>query len=210
MKYILILLLFATTCLGQVQTIRHLKYTTRFDTQKHYVVRADWWLTQNMLICAKPFPRAEEFTMDPLSTTATDINRDYIGSGYDKGHNMSAEDNRCSGRGMAECFYLSNVSPQHPILNRGIWKELEDHLRKQALQDDSLYISSGSFGEITHIKSLTVPAYWWKVIYTKKTKSTVAYLFKNDASSSIGKLEDFKISITELEQKSGLKFTQRK
>jgi len=208
MKYTIILLLFTYVCIGQVQTIRHLKYTTRFDTQKHIAVRVDWWLTRDMLVCAKSFPRAEGFTMDPLSTTATDINRDYIGSGYDRGHNMPAEDNRCSGRGMAESFYFSNVSPQHPILNRGIWKELEEHLRKQALQDDSLRISSGSFGEITRIKSLTVPAYWWKVIYTKKNKLTVAYLFRNDASTAIGRLEDFRISIPELEQKTGLKFAR--
>jgi len=207
MKYIIILLLFAYTCLGQVQTIRHLKYTTRFDTQKHYAVRVDWWLTRDMLVCTKTYPRAEGFTPDPILTTATDINQDYIGSGYDKGHNMPAEDNRCSGRGMAECFYFSNISPQHPTLNRGVWKELEDHLRVQASKDDSLRISSGSFGEIARIKSLTIPAYWWKVIYTKKNKLTVAYLFKNDASS-VGKLESFKIPISELEQKTGLKFAR--
>ena len=208
MKYTFILLLFAYTCIGQVQTIRHLKYTTRFDTQKHYAVRVDWWLTRDMLVCPVPYPRAEGFSPDPLSTTVTDINRDYIGSGYDRGHNMSAEDNRCSGRGMAESFYFSNVSPQHPILNRGIWKELEEHIRVQASKDDSLRISSGAFGEITRIKSLTVPAYWWKVIYNKRHKLTTAYLFRNDASTAIGKLEDFRISIPELEQKTGLKFAQ--
>jgi hypothetical protein len=46
------------------------------------------------------------------------------------------------------------------------------------------------------------------VIYTKKNKLTVAYLFRNDASTAIGRLEDFRISIPELEQKTGLKFAR--
>jgi endonuclease G len=202
---ILLLLLSASICLGQIQTIHHSNYTTQFDTQKHYAIRVDWWLTRDMLTCIKSYPRSERFTPDPLLNASTNLDKDYIGSNYDRGHNMPAEDNHCSNIGMTECFYFSNISPQHPTLNRGVWKELEDHIRKQSSKDDSLYISSGSFGEISHIKSLTIPEYWWKVIYTKKSKLSVAYLFKNDVSS-VGVLENFKIPISKLEQKTGLKF----
>ncbi|CAG0911930.1 unnamed protein product, partial [Cyprideis torosa] len=51
---------------------------------------------------------------------------DYVGSGYDRGHLIASADRRSSGVLNSETFLLSNMSPQHPRLNRGLWKTLEE------------------------------------------------------------------------------------
>ena len=37
-----------------------------------------------------------------------------------------AGDMKWSAKAMRESFYFSNICPQKPALNRGIWKELEE------------------------------------------------------------------------------------
>lgn len=54
---------------------------------------------------------------------------DYVGSGFDRGHLIASADRRSSGVLNSETFLLSNMSPQHPKLNRGLWKQLEEQVR---------------------------------------------------------------------------------
>jgi endonuclease G len=59
----------------------------------------------------------------------TDNEIDYEKSGYDRGHLAPAADMGFSKITMAESFYYSNMSPQVPGFNRGIWKQLEEQTR---------------------------------------------------------------------------------
>jgi endonuclease G, mitochondrial len=42
---------------------------------------------------------------------------------------------------MVESFYYSNVAPQLPSLNRGIWKKLEEYTRQLAKEYDSVLVA---------------------------------------------------------------------
>lgn len=88
--------------------------------------------------------RADRFVPDPEvpfhETATTD---DYKHSGYDRGHMAPAGDMKWSEAAMQESFYLSNICPQHPALNRGIWKRLEDLVRRQAATRGSVYVVCG-------------------------------------------------------------------
>ena len=53
---------------------------------------------------------------------------DYRGNGFDRGHMAPAADHRSSQEAMADTFYLSNMCPQCPQLNRGYWAMLESML----------------------------------------------------------------------------------
>ncbi len=53
---------------------------------------------------------------------------------------MNAEDNRCDKQGMDESFYFSNMTPQVPQLNRGVWKSLETEVREAAAVADSVKV----------------------------------------------------------------------
>ena len=70
-------------------------------------------------------------------------NKDYAGSGYDRGHLAAAANHRHSQDAMESTFTLANCSPQHPSLNRGIWKQLESYVRSMAQHNDHVFCLSG-------------------------------------------------------------------
>ena len=53
----------------------------------------------------------------------------YRGSGYDRGHLKPAADSKGSMEEMESSFLMTNMAPQTPNLNRGIWKQLEEAVR---------------------------------------------------------------------------------
>ena len=55
---------------------------------------------------------------------------DYKNSNYDRGHLVASADKEESEIQNSETFLLSNMSPQHPDLNRKIWKNLEEKVRE--------------------------------------------------------------------------------
>ncbi|MGB1027108.1 MAG: DNA/RNA non-specific endonuclease, partial [Rhodospirillaceae bacterium] len=56
--------------------------------------------------------------------------KDYVGSGYDRGHNAPAADMAWDQGAMDESFFMTNMAPQVGIgFNRYIWKHLEAYVR---------------------------------------------------------------------------------
>jgi endonuclease G len=53
-----------------------------------------------MYACKTKIKRTNKFTPDPAIPSETNLKKDYTRSGYDRGHNMPAEDNCCSSTGM--------------------------------------------------------------------------------------------------------------
>ena len=162
-----------------------------------------------MVSCPEHLKRTNKFTPDPELPKSTNINKDYTRSGYDRGHNMPAEDNACSMTGMEQCFYYSNMCPQTPKLNRGIWKKLETYTRELARQDDSVLVWCGSVvksGRTIGPDKVGVPDYCWKVVFIKHTRDTLAYVFPNTAAVS-ATLAEFTVSVDSVEHLSGVRFT---
>ena len=54
---------------------------------------------------------------------------DYAGTGYDQGHIVPDGDQSYNQQVEWESFLMSNMSPQLPNLNRGVWKQLESNVR---------------------------------------------------------------------------------
>jgi len=54
----------------------------------------------------------------------------YKGSNYDRGHLVASANKIDTELQNSETFLLSNMSPQAPRFNRGIWRELEDAIRE--------------------------------------------------------------------------------
>jgi endonuclease G len=89
------------------------------------------------------FDRSDNFREDPFVSSGSADNSDYAKSGYDRGHLAPAADMKWSEKAMSESFYYSNMSPQLPAFNRGIWKMLEEKVRDWALENDSILIVTG-------------------------------------------------------------------
>ena len=76
---------------------------------------------------------------------------DYVNSGFDRGHLISSADRRAKDIANSETFLMSNMAPQKPGFNRGIWKELEEAVRDLAARDDILEVYT-ICGPLFHFK----------------------------------------------------------
>jgi len=186
---ILLLLVFPFKSFAQ-DTLRHKYYTSVWDNQKHIPIVVYYNLDASMLNCKTKLPRTNKFVKDPLEPQSTDLSKAYHSSGYDQGHNMSAQDNACDQTAMVECFYYSNMFPQTPNLNRGVWKQLEVQERALAMkQPITVYIGSVGCSKTIGVDKVCVPDSCWKVIVT--ANDTASYIFPN-GNNVFGKPEDYK------------------
>ncbi len=78
-----------------VVVLKHTNYTSHFSKSKRYPVMVEWWITRAKVGCATPMARKDNFKPDPLLPVETDLAKDYVGSGTDRGHMMPAADNLC-------------------------------------------------------------------------------------------------------------------
>lgn len=206
-KNLLLGLLLFVSLFANAQTVvlKHKTYTSTYDIQKNYPVLVEYWLTKAMLVCPTRIPRGTAFKPDPLLKNETNLQNSYDKSGYDRGHNMNAEDNRCDKVGMDESFYFSNMTPQIPQLNRGVWKSLETQVRNTAEVSDSVKVWMGSIGEVKKVGKLSIPSHCWKVIYVKKTNQYYAWIFPNIVPTNTT-VPFYEVKVTDVEKISGLKF----
>jgi len=189
-----------------VVVIKHTNYTTHYSKSKMYPVMVEWWLTKSMISCPTPLKRKDNFKPDPKLVKETDIAKDYVGSGTDRGHMMPAAENLCQTPAIQdECFYFSNMAAQYHRLNAGDWKSLETLTREIAAKQDSVHIWAGNVGEIKRIGKVAVPKQCWKVVYTKKTNEWLFFLFENDLSNPDG-INNNKVLREDIEKLTGFKF----
>jgi endonuclease G len=186
--------------------LKHTNYTSKFSISKKYPVMVEWWVTKAMVSCPTPLKRKDNFKPDPLLPQHTDIAKDYVGSGYDRGHMMPAADNLCQTQQIQdESFYFSNMSAQTHRLNAGDWKSLETFTRDESKLKDSIHVWAGNVGEIKKIGSVSVPKYCWKVIHIKKENKWVAYLFENNTSAPDG-FKNNEVALKEIMALTGFTF----
>lgn len=156
------------------------------------------------------FERTDKFLVDPFVTTGTAENSDYLNSGYDKGHLAPAADMGWSAITMKESFYLSNMSPQLPGFNRGVWKHLEEMMRSWAIDNSAIYIVTGPVltSGLPTIggNHVSIPNYYYKVIldYTLPDVHAIGFILPNASSSA--SLNTFAVSIDEVEKATGVDF----
>ncbi|MCX6148002.1 MAG: DNA/RNA non-specific endonuclease [Candidatus Kapabacteria bacterium] len=92
---------------------------------------------------------------------------DYTNSGYDRGHMVRSEERTKTDEDNKSTFFLTNIIPQTPDLNQGVWLKLEyycEDLCKQ--QNKELYvIAGGIYHTKEKIKGLvTIPDSCFKII----------------------------------------------
>ena len=189
-----------------VVVIKHTNYTTHYSKSKMYPVMVEWWLTKSMISCPTPLKRKDNFKPDPKLVNETNIAKDYVGSGTDRGHMMPAAENLCQTPAVQdECFYFSNMAAQYHSLNAGDWKSVEVLERQIASEQDSTRIWCGNIGEIKRIGRVAVPKQCWKVIYVKKTNEWKAFLFENNTSKPDGYANN-QVDVSVIEKLTGFKF----
>ncbi|MEK0423346.1 MAG: hypothetical protein RLZ95_1256 [Bacteroidota bacterium] len=154
--------------------------------------------------------RTDDFRSDPLVKNNPVKSTDYTGSGFDRGHLCPAADMTLNYNSMSETFFMSNMSPQAPSFNRGIWSTLEDKVRFWALEKNGVYVATGpilknSCGTINN-GTITVPCSFYKIIYndTGAEKIAIAFILNNQGSTS--NLKNFVCNIDQIETLTGIDF----
>lgn len=190
------------------QIIRHIGYTTCFNTQRQIPDWVAYDLTQKEVQGTEPRPN-REFEPDPDAVGATAVHRDYTNSGYSRGHMAPAADMKWSEQAMRESFYLSNVCPQKSELNDGVWKRLEERVRALA-GDNTVYVCCGPIvgrnPKTIGNHCVTVPEGFFKVLCMKRKGKwqAVGFVFTNSACK--GSMFDYATTVDAVEELTGLDF----
>ena len=156
------------------------------------------------------YERTNHFLTDPKIATGSANDDDYSGSGYDRGHLAPAADMGWSEASMVECFYYSNMSPQLPGFNRGIWKRLEEQVRDWAVAYGSIYVVTGPVlkaGLYTiGANKVAIPELYYKVILDTHPGHSQAIGFLMPNASSTEGLSGYAVSVDAVEKATGIDF----
>ena len=161
---------------------------------------------------SKKARRSGDFRSDPDIPTLSAEPDDYKRSFFDRGHLAPAADMSFSLQTMSESFYMSNMSPQRPEFNRGIWKNLEENVRNFALGCGSVYVVTGPVFEknlpcITIGKNkVAVPDKYYKVILDANAANPKAIGFIIPNSDTKADLANFAVTVDAVENITGLDF----
>lgn len=170
--------------------------------------------------------RSDQFRPDPeLPKGDRSELLDYRNSGYDRGHQAPAGDQTVDATLKSETFYLSNMAPQAPDLNRKIWAGLEDQCRRWTEQYHESYIITGGFEydpkeetaaatgtiDVEHIgqDGVTVPTHFYKVFLVKDHKATwhaIGFVMENQGYPKPWHFDDYIKSVKWIEDHTGIDF----
>ena len=195
------------------------QYVMSYNNKTHTANWVSWQLNRSWIGAAD---RQDNFSPDDALPTAWYKVRpnDYTGSGYDRGHIAPSADRTRNEADNSSTFLMSNMMPQSPELNRGVWGDLEDYCRSLVQQGKELYIVAGPVGRKGSIgkkEKIAVPAKTWKVIVvvdrqglgvsgiTSNTRA-IAVSMPNDASVKGKGWKSFRVSVRQVERDTGLNF----
>lgn len=155
--------------------------------------------------------REPGFTQDPeIEGCATP--EDYRNTGFDRGHMAPAGDMKWHPQAMRESFYMTNICPQAPELNRGAWKKLEEKCRQRAQVDSSLIIVCGPVydksGPSARIggTGVAVPSKFFKVILAPYVDTPWAIGFIMPNANVEGGMQKAAVSVDKVEELTGFDF----
>lgn len=200
------------------------QYVLSYNKSRNIANWAAWTLNSSWLGDAK---RKDQFRPDPALPKGwyRVVTKDYSGSGFDRGHLVNSEDRTKNDVDNAATFLLTNIIPQSPDNNRGVWEELESYSRKLAKQGKELYIiagghgvgGEGSNGKASQLKGkITVPSAMWKVILViddpakglagvNANTRTIAVIMPNKQGRN-GKWTDFCVTVDDVQKLTGYDF----
>jgi endonuclease G len=190
------------------ELVRHTYYTLSYNEKYEQANWVCYTLTDSMVLNGGE-ERSNQFKSDILVPTGSAKTSDYTKSGYDRGHLCPAADMGFNHKAMLESFMMSNVSPQKPDFNRGIWKGLETEVRRWAKKEHQIVVVTGPVfndnkGTIGTDKVL-VPGYFFKIIYDATGEpKLISFVLPNEKSDR--PLTDFAVTTDEVEKLTGFDF----
>lgn len=144
------------------------------------------------------------------------------GGGWTRGHQLPSADRLASYEANESTFVPTNMTPQDYDFNAGIWARLEGKVRNYASSADTLYVVTGALWESSSRVSgsssgfaVRIPTHYFKALLYKGTsayaKDTQGYMMAgfilpHDTGISNGNCLDYRVTIDELEARTGIDF----
>ena len=190
------------------QIVQHYAYTLCYSEQHEQAAWVAYTLTKSRVYGTTK--RTDNFRPDPKVKTGSASLADYKSSGYDRGHLAPAADMKWSTTAMSESFYMSNMSPQTPGFNRGIWKKVEQVIRDWAVENEEIHVVTGPVlkGQFKRIgpDQVAVPNYYYKVVldYKEPELKGIGLILPNESSSR--PIQSYAVTIDQVEAVTGIDF----
>lgn len=192
--------------------IEHTAYTLSFNTSTNLCNWVAWELTSSEV--NGRYGRTDDFCGDPMVPENHRVDEyAYRESGYDRGHMCPAAENKWSTQAMSESFFMSNMCPQNPTLNRQWWAHLEEAERRWANNEGKIYIVCGPIYNtdrrqktIGSIVPISVPDGFFKVILSirKGHEKAIGFYYRNrDNRQPMG---DAACTVDSIEALTGMDF----
>lgn len=157
--------------------------------------------------------RSEKFREDPVlvERKLPYVKKDdYKGTGYDRGHLAPAADFTSSQKDMDKTFYMSNMTPQRPYLNRKAWKALETKVRRWICGEERVLVLTGPIFPNKPLKfrnGMPIPTQFFKIVVDQTPpQKTIAFIYNQTDSTDV--MEKRVASIAEIEAKTKLHFDE--
>jgi endonuclease G, mitochondrial len=154
--------------------------------------------------------RTNRFRADPdLPAGQKAALADYALSGWDRGHLVPDADMRHDPEAGDHADYLSNIAPQNPTLNRGLWKKLEETVRAWSTQRALWVVTGTILGDEPHTigrNRVRVPAFFFKVVVDVREFRSISFLVPNTAYGWDTDLARFTVSPDVIEAAAGIRF----
>lgn len=194
------------------QIIPHTGYTLSYNEEYELPSYVAYELTRDEVLGGGE--REDSFKADPDVRTGSAELSDYRGSGYDRGHMAPAADFKWSDEAMSDTFYMSNMCPQDPSFNRGIWADLEAVVRTMAYDNGKVYVVTGPVltdgpYETIGDNDVAVPKRFYKTVldYSDPELKAIGFILPNEGSDL--SLQSFAVTVDEVEEATGIDFYPR-
>jgi endonuclease G len=160
-------------------------------------------LTRDSIAAARTVARDDSFHDEPRLPAADRARlEDYVHSGFDRGHLSPAADMPTE-TAQAQSFSLANIVPQDRTLNRGLWSDIEESVRRFTTRRGALFVVTGAIFLGDDVRQIgggvLVPTRLFKALYDPATGEAGAYLADNAAGKAWRA-----VSIDELQADSGI------
>jgi endonuclease G len=199
-----------TTYPNAVKVLRNKGFVVGYDEKRNNPAWVGYRVFKDEI--GKGDKRPSRFKVDTRTTSKVSHN-DYTNSGYDRGHMAPNWTTflRFGREAQLETFLMSNVVPQKPQLNRGIWRELEETVAKDYGNEcEVVWVITGPIydDEAEFISDdIEIPDAFFKIIIDELNDKPRALAYNIDQNlSGEDDLDNYRTSIDELETKAGFDF----
>lgn len=187
----------------------HKYFVVSYNKEHRLANYVQYALTKKNIQGSK-FKRTDKFFPDPqlkkLGLVPV-VKKDYLKSGFDRGHLAPAEDFSWSREGIDQTFVMTNITPQKGSLNQRAWKYLEARVRRWACGEEKIEVSTGPV-LITGLKklkgSISIPEKFFKaVVDHSPPKKAVCFIYRQEDEQDV--YRERAMSVSECEKIIGFK-----